>query len=134
MVGEALALITQALELTTKIRGIAEKAKDADTKLAIADLQIALANVKAEIATLMNENLSLKQQLEKKQTEPQPGSDIEFRDGAYWYKTPPAGRAEGPYCPRCKDVDGRMVMLSNPSVPFRRVFKWKCPQCDKTFN
>jgi hypothetical protein len=134
MIGDALKLISQAVELASQIRGVADKAKDAETKLLIADLQIALATVKAEIADLMNENLLLKQQLEQRQTAPQPGTDIEFKEGAYWYRQPPAGRSPGPYCPRCKDVDGAMVTLSEPSAPFRRVFKWKCPQCDKTFN
>ena len=133
MIGEELVDISQAVDLATKIRDVAEKAKDAETILLIADLQVALATVKSEIAALMNENLALKQQLEQKQSAPQQGSDLEFRDGAYWYTTP-AGQSDGPYCPRCKEADNRMVTLSKPDEPFVGLFKWKCPQCDKTYS
>ena len=100
----------------------------------IAELQNALATVKSETSALVNENLALKQQLEPKQAAAsQPGSDLQFRDGAYWYTTP-AGQSDGPYCPRCKEADNRLVILSKPGDQFVGLFKWRCPQCDKTYT
>lgn len=134
MVKDALTLIGTAVDLVNQLRGIAQKVKDAETQMVIADLMNALADLKIEVAALKTTNHDLSQEVGRLKALPEPGKGLEFRDGAYYYEVPPAGKSVGPYCPRCYDIDDRLMILTELESAFRVIARWQCPQCDKTFK
>ena len=134
MISDAIALVAKAIELTNQIRGIAERAKDAETKMAIADLQLSLADLKLELAKVKDENQSLQDELDRRQALPKIGDGIEIRGGVL-YLTNKESDPKDPraYCPRCFEVDKRLMLLSHIMPSANAMRRFECPQCESKY-
>ena len=126
---DPIAAISGAIDIAKKLREVSKKINDADTMNLIADLNLALADVKIEVAELKEDNLQLQQQLRKAQEQPDFRSNLELKDGVYFFKEPVDGRPDGPYCPTCFDVDERLVIISEMGESFRDLGRFHCNHC-----
>lgn len=101
---DAFDLVIKAINAKTELATAEQKDLLANAKNVLADLKILVADQKIEI-----DNLNRKINLEK---------SLEFDGKKYWTKNPD-GTKDGPFCPYCKDVEGRLV----------RMPKTHCSQC-----
>jgi hypothetical protein len=132
-VADIVGYLGKAIEIAKKLREVGQKIKDAETQGLVADLNLALADLKMELANIKEENLALKQQVKQLSEKPDVRANIEVKDGLYYLKDPMPGRPIGPYCPRCLDVEDRIVPLSKVVRDFELFGKWQCPQCKQHF-
>jgi hypothetical protein len=135
-VAEPKAIITTVIGIAAKLGDLLKTVEDAEAKTLMADLQlhlaslkVELANQKEEMATLKNDYVQLTGQLRAKNDAT---GNMVLRDGAYYFATAPEGRPDGPYCTRCRDIDNRLVLVSDISV--LAFGKWRCPQCRNNFS
>ena len=124
-----IATIGTAIEICKKLRDASLKLRDAELKNLIGDLSLNLADLKMQLAEMLEENLKLKRELAEKSASAVLRPKLTARDGAYFLVEPQAGRPDGPYCTRCFDVDGTLVLLHELSQTFRRFGKYECANC-----
>jgi chromosome segregation ATPase len=121
---EATRSISTGIDAVKKLADLAMKSQNIDLQEGILELKEqllfakeSLLNAKEEISDLKEENRSLTKQLEKsKETA---ATEMKFEDGVYYAKS----NGDGPFCPRCFDVDKRQIRLSKMG-PIST-----CPQC-----
>jgi hypothetical protein len=129
-----IATVGAAIDLCKKLRDLSTKIRDAELKNLIGDLSLNLADLKIQLADLQEENLRLKKDIAEMLQSTALRQKLAVRDGAYFLVEPQPGRADGPYCTRCFDVDGTLVLLSEFSGPFRRFGKYNCANCKGHFG
>ncbi len=129
--------ITEALSslVTTSKRllEVAKNIRDAETKNLIADLNLHIADFKMKVVALQEENAQLKAQLRQRDDVAELRENLEIRQQVYYFRTPIAGRADGPYCPRCFDTQNQLVLVTAFSGPFTVVGKFNCPNCKAVY-
>ena len=132
---ETLAAIDNALNLVKRLREVSSKVKEAEIRNVIADLYIELADVKAQTAGLMGNNLRLSEEkagleneIERLKESVRLKGDIVEKQGWYFLKKGDGKFKYPPLCPRCWQVDARLVYLQNVGR-FSREGLF-CPQCD----
>jgi hypothetical protein len=131
---EVIAQVSAAIDLLKKARDVAQKTRDAELQNTIADLMMLLADIKIEVAHLKEENHDLKQNLAAAQRGPVRPT-VRFDNGVYYLAEPlPDGRPDGPYCPRCLDSAGKLMLLTERSDAFRFFGRWHCHECDSDFG
>ena len=121
---EATRSISTGIDAVKKLADLAMKTQNIDLQEGILDLREqllfakeSLLNAKEEISDLKEENRSLTKQLEKsKETAT---IEMETKQGLYYAKS----NGDGPFCPRCFDVDKLQIRLSAVGPLF------KCAQC-----
>lgn len=121
-----IAGVSSAIELVKKLSEIAQKTKDADLKNLIADLRLQLAELKTELAKVVEENVSLREQVARKTAAT--STELEVRDGVYW------SGSDGPYCTGCVDNKQKRILLQELQGSFRHFGRWKCPVCNATMG
>jgi hypothetical protein len=126
--------LSTALSTLKALRQLGSRIKDAEFKGLLADLQVALADVKVKCAELQEENLRLKSTIAESKKAEEFRTQMEFREGVYYFKTPPAGRPIGPYCPGCLDSKEKLQVLRELPEVFRDHGKYECPACEKVFG
>lgn len=131
-----MTILATVIDIAAKLDELLGTAAAAEAKTVVAQLQlhlaslrVELANQKEEMASLKNDNIQLARQLRAKNDAT---GNMVLRDGAYYFATAPEGRPDGPYCTRCRDIDNRLVLLSDISV--LAFGKWRCPQCRNNFS
>ena len=106
--------------------GIVDTLKDVAVLVQKADnieLVKKIIGLQAEIGAMMEENRALKETARKLEDALELKTKMHFDKDAYWTG---AGRkeADGPYCPRCFDVDRRPVRMVQQYGNF-----FRCTQC-----
>jgi hypothetical protein len=96
----------------------------------VASLSDELVTLRSSVAVLTDENLVLTARLISAQEAAARRNLFSLRGGAYWKADDaPGSLALGPYCTRCFDMGGQMVLLSEESTNLRAFGKWRCPAC-----
>jgi chromosome segregation ATPase len=123
-ISEATRSISTGIDAVKKLADLAMKTQNIDLQEGILELREqllfakeSLLNAREEISDLKEENRSLTKQLEKsKETA---AIEMEVKRSLYYVKS----SGDGPFCPRCFDVDKQQVRLSKMGPLFN------CPQC-----
>lgn len=131
---DPLATITTAINTAKSLWDISQKLKDAELHGLVADLKMQLADLKDHLAALQNENTVLRAELARLKDNQAITSQLESRDGLYYWPNPPNGKSPGPYCTRCADVDNQSILLTKLSETFHSIGRFKCPQCKQVFT
>lgn len=136
MIGEiaaAASRIDVAMHLARGAKTAADALGDAGMKFKIADIYSALTDVKAAIADAEvglaakdKEIDRLKQQFQRMESDTVELAPYRFRKSAS--DGQPAGR---PFCPRCLEVDGYLILTERAKRSGPSVF---CPQCKTNYN
>jgi len=126
----ALTAVSTAVGIAKDLKEIDKGLGEADLKLkiaeltgALADTKIALTEIQAEIAEKDAAIEDLKKQFEIRAdtVEVRGFKYIQQKDGS------PVGL---PFCPRCEQMDGKMIRLVRTNKPGRAK---TCPQCERDY-
>ncbi len=126
---DVLSLISSAVVTVQKLREVAQKLKDADARNLVADLNMTLADMKLQFADLQEENVRLKAELRAAHESEDLRDKLIVKDGLYYLTQSIKGRPDGPYCTRCFDVEGKLVLVVAFTGAFREFGKYNCPNC-----
>ncbi len=126
---DALLTIKGLFDIAKQLKGLA---KNAETKLLVADLTMDLAELKIAFAEVLEENHELRTKLKEGDDLSDLRDHMERRDDVYFITMD--GRDPGPYCPRCLDVDGKLVNLTKFTGAFTAIGKYNCPNCEKVYG
>jgi hypothetical protein len=130
---EPLSTIATVLATAKKLREVAQKVKDAEVKGLIADLSLQLSDLKGQVADLQDENLDLRRQLKAREDLSSLRAHMERRDDVYFLNGA-AGRDPGPYCPKCFEVDEKLVPVTKFTGAFKNLGKYNCPNFEKVYG
>lgn len=125
-----IATIGAAIEICKKLREASLKVRDAELKNLVGDLSLNLADLKMQLADMQEENVRLKAEISGNTQNADLRPRLTVRDGAYFLANPSPGHAEGPYCSRCFDVGGTLVLMQELPPIFKSVGKYKCSNCN----
>lgn len=123
-IGEATRSISTGIDAVKKLADLAMKTQNIELQEGILELREqllfakeALLNAKEEISDLKEETRRLTREIEKKEEISK--VKMILKRGAYYVKD----SDDGPFCPRCFDVDSRQIRLSKVGPIL------DCPQC-----
>lgn len=126
---DAIVTIKGLLDIAKQLKGFA---KDAEGKMLVANLTSDLAELKIAFAELQEENHELRTKLKERDDLSSLREHMERRDDVYFLTMD--GRDPGPYCPKCLDVDGKLVPVSKFSAAFAPIGKYNCPNCKAAYG
>lgn len=115
--------IGTAIDLVKKAAELAGKVKNIELKEVIVELREKLVEVKEEAVAYREKYKAMEAEIERLKAPP----EMEFKDGVYWKE----GVA---FCPKCRDVDGLSVRLSEQTGLFTHFGKWGCANCKSHFK
>ena len=96
------------------VRDVAQRMHDAEMSSAVADLTLNSAQLKADAATVREENTRLREEVEQLRRQEDLRSKVQIKDYMYYLSEPVSGYSRGPFCTRCFDSDGKLIMLMGP--------------------
>jgi regulator of replication initiation timing len=96
-------------------------------KGATMDLQERLMELREQAITLQEENMALRAKNRELEEALSVKESLKWDGSVYWRELPD-GEKEGPYCPRCYDVDDRLVRVHEGGQ------YWFCNACTKYFK
>jgi uncharacterized protein with PIN domain len=100
--------VSNAINLVTRLRTISEKTRDSEFKGLVANVLLELAEIQLKLDEILNENITLKGQLDAK------------------------SNPQGERCPRCQEL-GWKVTSSRPQKSLgqspRILQTYSCPKC-----
>ena len=131
---DLLATLSGVIETAKKLLQLSSKIRDAESRNLIADLNLALAELKIQLADMQEENRRLREELAAKTQRENYRAQLKLRQGLYYFEEPPAGRAGGPYCPRCFDVAEKLVLVNETPPLMRDLARYICPNCKATYS
>lgn len=91
------------LKAVEKASEIAEQFKYLEIREALTKVRLEAIDLAEQLITAREENLVLREATRLR-------DEFEFEDNVYWTKSE-AGRV-GPYCPKCKDGESKLVRMS----------------------
>jgi hypothetical protein len=97
--------ISRAVALATRLRIMSDRGRDAEFKQLVADLLLELAEVQLKLDELMNENATLKGQLQSR------------------------SNPSGERCPRCFEIGWRVINSRAHGHAGGMVHTYECPKC-----
>jgi hypothetical protein len=130
---ELLTILSTVVTTAQKLRGVSEKIKDADAKNLVADLNLSLADLKMKVAELQEENLEIRNQLTKVHDSSEIRMKLAFREGVYFLDGEHDNRPPGPYCTRCFDKTGVLMLLSELPTAVHGLGRFRCPDCEAVY-
>jgi ribosomal protein L29 len=130
---EPLAALAGVVTTAKRLLEVAKKIKDAEVKNLIADLNLQLADLKMQLAAIQSENLLLRGQLTVKSQAVDYRSKLVLRGKVYHFTEPVENRPLGPYCPRCFEADGKLMLVTELEGPFQQLADHMCPNCKATY-
>ncbi|HYV97616.1 MAG TPA: hypothetical protein VE967_09195 [Gemmatimonadaceae bacterium] len=128
---QALSAIKSAAEIVKVIRSADAGMEKAELKLKIAELAESLADARLAVVDAQEQIITLQRQLTEAARLAEVHERVERRNSVYYLRD--ADSESGPYCPRCYEVDRKLVSLRPPPRPMRHLGQWQCPNCDKLF-
>jgi hypothetical protein len=117
---QAFSAIGRLVDGIKKAVEVAKRVQNAEIQGVLLDAQEMALSLKEELVNLRAENLALSEQLAARLS-------VTLDGGAYWWKTE-AGR-QGPFCPRCYGVLGKLILLQATYDFFH-----SCPECKQVFE
>ncbi|MBI5614910.1 MAG: hypothetical protein HY943_01340 [Gammaproteobacteria bacterium] len=126
---EILGSLRSAVDAYEKVRSAGDKLKNAELTLALSDLMLKLAEVQTQAAQLQMENVELRAKLQKATEQKPVRPKVALRDGVYYLSEVLEGRPEGPYCPRCLDERGSLMLVTMTPNFAMLGRPYKCPRC-----
>ncbi|MCL2645799.1 MAG: hypothetical protein FWD61_02205 [Phycisphaerales bacterium] len=109
-------------ETTKKMQNAELQGQIADLMLASADMKLEMVELKAKILKVREENAELKRTNDLR-------ANIEIREKNHVYlKSPILGYNQGPFCPICLEIDGKLINIWESSMG------WCCPHCEKNLG
>jgi hypothetical protein len=130
---ELISTFATVLATAKKLHEVAKKVQDAEARSLIGDLTLQLAGLKMQLAEVQDENTRLRCQLSARSNTEALRSNLKLRGKVYYFQEAVQGRENGPYCPRCFDVDERLVLVTAFQGAFKRIGDYNCPQCKAAF-
>ena len=128
-ISAGLGAIKQAIEITRELRDLGRAIESAELKLKIAELADALVEAKLNLVGAKEEISLLKEQIREIKQINDYRKNITLKKGLYYFNEPVEGRALGPYCPRCLDVDDRLVIITKISSASNKLGNYQCQNC-----
>jgi len=126
--------IATLIYASQKLREVTKKVEDAEINGVLADLSLSLSDLKTQMADLQGENIKLKEDLKKARELKNIRKKLGIRNGLYHLNEEIPGYQNGPYCTRCIDVDGILVLVNQFKGSKRAFGEYGCPNCNFTFN
>jgi hypothetical protein len=130
---DVIATLTGVIETAKKLREVSKKMQDAELRSLIADLNLELADLKMQMSELREENLLLRKQVQEAKQEADFRDKVTLKDGLYYLAEAVKGRPDGPYCPRCLDAEGKLILVTLVSDVFQVFGKHSCPNCKQHY-
>lgn len=107
---------------------LVQKYNDAELNQQILDLQSQVGELLQEKHEVEDRCRRLEHRVGELEEELTFSADLELDDNVYWQKND-GGEREGPFCPRCRDVEDLTVrLLRRESATFGPY--WECPECE----
>lgn len=127
----AVASITAAINLTKQIRDAVGSVDEAVVALKLAELTNSLADAKIALAEAQEELRAKDTEIARlKDTFARREDTVEVN--GYRYRKNAQGRPRGrPYCPRCLEVDGRLMLMHQAP---KGAGACTCPQCKHEYH
>lgn len=125
--------IKQAIALTKEIRKASSATKSAELELQISDLAEAPSDAKLNLVGAQDVIVGPQRRIKELEETQGYRDKLILEDGVYVFKEPAEGRAPGPYCTRCCDVDNILVTITKLSAIAEMAGKYKCPNCSHIF-
>lgn len=85
-----------------------------------------MMTIREQVADLQEELHSARRRVRELEDAAQTKANVTFDRGVYWTGETRTPGADGPYCPRCLDVDNKLVRLKADA-------EW-CPECKNYFT
>lgn len=120
MVAEILASIASALEIAKNTLGLLPAKGMQELREQVLMMQHQLQDVQRRSQELLNENDSLRAQVQSAKKELAAFTDFEFREHMYWRKGA-VGVDMGPFCQLCMDRDRKISRIHAVGEGFRCV-------------
>jgi hypothetical protein len=130
----ALTAIKTASDIARTLRGVDKSFEQAELKLRIADLVEALAEARMAVSDMQDEIRAQRERISELEEREDVRGRIEKRDGVFFVRRADGSGEDGPYCPRCFEVDGLLITLGHTSPDFRFMGPYTCPNCNKYFG
>ena len=111
--------------------GLVENVKDVVKlvqQLDNVDLMRKMLDVQNDSMRLAEENTHLRKEVERLENALRISGDMYYENNAYWLKKS-GEEKDGPYCPRCWDVDKQRVRMSPPGL-IQEILH--CAECGKS--
>lgn len=126
-IGAALGSLKTAHELAKVIKTSSESLEKAEVKFQLAELISALAETKMELAEIQSTIIQKDEQIKELQSQLSERDKLEYEAPYYWRVAD--DKKDGPFCQKCKDVDGLLVRLQSTTSKGY----WSCKSCDKNY-
>lgn len=97
----------------------------------IGEVEKQIAKLREVALSLEEENLALREEIEKLRRDKNRGPTLELADGVYWRVE--GGERTGPVCPRCYEEHGSLVNLLDGSR-YAGKARWICTMCNRVFD
>ena len=124
MVAEYVASFKTVLEIARALKTAADSLNDANLKFQVAELVSALADAKIEVAECNERIFELERLLNTQR-------NMKY-DGSVYFQQLDGGDKNGPFCPKCFDVDQKAVRLKH--VKGNWAGDWYCQNCAGHFG
>ena len=95
------------------------------------EAQERIMDLRAAALDLQEENLSLREQVHKLETQMQLREEFQW-DGAVYWRKGQREKGDAPFCPRCKDGDSKLARLTKMETQPGE-FLWNCNVCRSSF-
>ena len=95
------------------------------------EAQERIAKLHETMLELKEENLALREEIEKLRQPQNRGPSLELSDGVYWRVE--GGERTGAVCPRCYEEQGSLVNLLDGSR-YAGKARWICTVCNRVFD
>lgn len=87
--------------------------------------------VQRELSALEEENRKLRQEIHDLKNKKILETELEYSNNAYFKKD----NKGIPYCSRCYDVDGRLVIMNKKVFPLiSTTYTFDCPECKRQYD
>lgn len=130
---DPLSVISATAKTVEKLWKVSQKVKDVETRELIADLRLRMADLKVQFANLQEENLRLREESKHATTDVDIRGKLTRKDNVYFLLEPVMGYGEGPYCPTCFDVAGKLITVSVTPKTFEKFGKYFCANCKEYY-
>lgn len=131
---DVLSSIKASIEAIKKLLALDEKVRMSDMRGLLLEAQERMLDAKTEVLELREENLRLKEELKALEELPSVDDNLELKGELYWMITPPKGRSSGPYCRKCYDMEGILMLVNENNIHFKVFGTYQCPKCKTNYK
>jgi hypothetical protein len=139
----ALDSLKTAVDIVSYLRGVKKGYENAEVQLKITELMEKLSDTKQAVLDVKEENLILRKQIADLQLRKSLRSSVRLEGEVYVAKSGEIdGYGSGPWCPKCLDVDEKLVNVHKRMGSYFSTgkggglasYEWECPNCRSAFS